>query len=141
MNVQVVGCSHHGTSIEMRERLAFSPEQTREALDHWRRVFPGVEAVLLSTCNRVEFFVATENTEPPTFEQIAQFLARFHDVDPTEVMEAIFHHSGEAAVEAAGAGPPFPEAAGSARPRASPIAIDASARSGAASRSIQRLAE
>ena len=81
MNVQVVGCSHHGTSIEMRERLAFSPEQTREALDHWRRVFPGVEAVLLSTCNRVEFFVATENTEPPTFEQIAQFLARFHGIE------------------------------------------------------------
>ncbi|MEE8451342.1 MAG: glutamyl-tRNA reductase [Thermoguttaceae bacterium] len=99
MNVQVVGCSHHGTSIEMRERLAFSPEQTREALDHWRRVFPGVEAVLLSTCNRVELFVATENAEPPTFEQIAQFLARFHDLDPTEVIEALFHHSGEAAVE------------------------------------------
>ena len=47
MLVQVVGCSHHGTSIAARERLAFSAEQTREALDQWRRVFPGVEAVLL----------------------------------------------------------------------------------------------
>ena len=45
MLVQVVGCSHHGTSITVRERLAFTSEQTREALDHWRRVFPGVEAV------------------------------------------------------------------------------------------------
>ena len=60
MLVQVVGCSHHGTSIAVRERLAFTPEQTREALDHWRRVFPGVEAVLLSTCNRVEIYAATE---------------------------------------------------------------------------------
>ena len=63
MLVQVVGCSHHGTSIALRERLAFSPEQTREALDHWRRVFPGVEAVLLSTCNRVEVYAATEQRD------------------------------------------------------------------------------
>ena len=42
MNVQVVGCSHHGTSIAIRERLAFGRDQTGEALDHWRRVFRNV---------------------------------------------------------------------------------------------------
>ena len=45
MLVEVVGCSHHGTSIALRERLAFTAERTREALDRWRRAFPGVEAV------------------------------------------------------------------------------------------------
>jgi glutamyl-tRNA reductase len=99
MLVQVVGCSHHGTSIAVRERLAFSPEQTREALDHWRRVFPGVEAVLLSTCNRVEIYAATERQPEPTLDQIATFLARFHGIDPAEVIEHLYQYSDEAAVQ------------------------------------------
>ncbi len=98
MNVQVVGCSHHDTSIAMRERLAFSPEQAREALDHWRRVFPRVEAVLLSTCNRVEIYTATENATVPGREQIANFLARFHELDPQQVVDHLFHQQGEDAV-------------------------------------------
>lgn len=99
MLVQVVGCSHHGTSIAVRERLAFTPEQTREALDHWRRVFRGVEAVLLSTCNRVEIYAATECETEPTLDQIAKFLARFHGLDPAEVIGHLYQHSDEAAVQ------------------------------------------
>ncbi len=98
MNVQVVGCSHHGTSISVRERLAFSPEQASEALDRWRRVFPKVEAVLLSTCNRVEVYAATENAAPPAREQVAAFLARFHELDPAEVSGYLYQHQGEGAV-------------------------------------------
>ena len=98
MLVQVVGCSHHGTSIAAREQLAFTPEQTREALDQWRRVFPGVEAVLLSTCNRVEIYAATERQPEPTLDQIANFLARFHGLDPAEVVEHLYQHGEEAAV-------------------------------------------
>src|SRR5437763_12527 len=89
---------HHDPSIAVRERLAFTPEQTREALDHWRRVFPGVEAVLLSTCNRVEIYAATERESEPTLDQIAKFLARFHGLDPTELIEHLYQHSDEAAV-------------------------------------------
>ena len=99
MLVQVVGCSHHGTSIALRERLAFSHEQVREALDHWRRVFPGVEAVLLSTCNRVEIYAATEHETEPGLDQIAGFLARFHGLDPAEVAEHLYQYSDEAAVQ------------------------------------------
>jgi glutamyl-tRNA reductase len=99
MLVQVVGCSHRGTSIAARERLAFSSEQTREALDQWRRVFPGVEAVLLSTCNRVEIYAATERESEPTLDQIANFLARFHGLDPGEVVDHLYQLSDEAAVQ------------------------------------------
>ena len=98
MLVQAVGCSHRGASIELRERLAFSAEQTREALDHWRRVFPGVEAVLLSTCNRVEIYAATENRPEPSLDQVATFLARFHGIEPAEVVDHLYRHTDEAAV-------------------------------------------
>jgi glutamyl-tRNA reductase len=99
MLVEVVGCSHHDTSIAVRERLAFTPEQAREALDQWRRVFPGVEAVLLSTCNRVEMYAATERESAPTLDQIANFLARFHNLDPAQVIEHLYQYSDESAVQ------------------------------------------
>jgi glutamyl-tRNA reductase len=98
MLMQVVGCSHHGTAIAMRERLAFSPDQAREALDHWRRVFPHVELVLLSTCNRVELYSATEQGCEPTFDQVAGFLARFHGLESQDVAEHLYRHCDEAAV-------------------------------------------
>ena len=60
MNFQLVGCSHHNASIELRERLAFNPTQAARALDLWRERFPAAEAVLLSTCNRVEVYSASE---------------------------------------------------------------------------------
>jgi glutamyl-tRNA reductase len=98
MLMQVIGCSHHGASIAVRERLAFSTEQAREALDHWRRVFPQVELVLLSTCNRVELYIATDKEKEPTFDQVAGFLARFHGLSPEDVAGQLYRHCDEAAV-------------------------------------------
>jgi len=96
--LQVVGCSHHNTAIEVREKLAFSPEQTREALDRWRRVFPQMEAVLLSTCNRVEIYTAAESGVEPTLEQAAAFLAEFHGIDEGLIIQCLYQHGDEAAV-------------------------------------------
>ena len=98
MNVQVVGCSHHSTPVDVRERLAFSLEQSRSALDVFRRQFPNAEAVLLSTCNRVELYTASENGHGPTPLEIAEFLARFHDVELEQIRPHLYDRSGEAAV-------------------------------------------
>jgi glutamyl-tRNA reductase len=98
MIVQVVGCSHHGTSISIREQLAFSSDQASEALDHWRRVFRKTEAVLLSTCNRVEIYAAGAAAGAPSSEQVAGFLARFHKLDPAAVTPHLYHYVGEEAV-------------------------------------------
>ena len=45
MSLKIVGCSHHRTSIEVRERLAFTPEQIPVALAEFRERFPDTEAV------------------------------------------------------------------------------------------------
>ena len=60
MKLQLVGCSHHTAPIEVRERLAFSREQIPVALRRLRDCFPQLEAVLLSTCNRVELYTAAD---------------------------------------------------------------------------------
>ena len=36
MKLQVVGCSHHTATVEVREQLAFNPDQARVALSRLR---------------------------------------------------------------------------------------------------------
>ncbi len=98
MNVQVVGCSHHNAPIAIRERLAFNSEQVASALERLRQEFVGLEAVLLSTCNRVELYLAAENGDLPTHEQVVGFLARFHGLEPGQIAEHLRQRSGEEAV-------------------------------------------
>jgi glutamyl-tRNA reductase len=99
MKLQMVGCSHHNSSLALRERLAFSPIQAGEALDRWRLRYPAAEAVLLSTCNRVEIYTAWDaGTGGPDHQQVAQFLAEFHGIDLGAIFDDLFQQSGEAAV-------------------------------------------
>jgi glutamyl-tRNA reductase len=98
MKVQVLGCSHHSAPVAVRERLAFSADQARSALGTLRREFPESEAVLLSTCNRVELYVASQNGGAPTVQQAVEFLARFHDLDPTQIVKCLYDRDGVEAV-------------------------------------------
>lgn len=99
MKLQVVGCSHHNASVAVREKLAFNSDQARTALHQLRERFPQSEAVLLSTCNRVEIYVAAEDpARCPSHHDVAAFLAEFHGLNPIEVFEELFERTGEDAV-------------------------------------------
>jgi len=96
MKLQMVGCSHHTAPVEVRERLAFSREQAAEALTRFRSRYPQAEAVLLSTCNRVELYFASEAAEAcPTHHDAVAFLAEFHGVEVEHVFSKLFEHTGE----------------------------------------------
>lgn len=99
MRVQVVGCTYRHASVDVRERLAFSPQQAADALVAWRQRFPDTEAVLLSTCNRVELYSAAEDAaRAPTREEIARFMAEFHGLRCEEVLDDLFERHGADAV-------------------------------------------
>ena len=66
--------NHRSAPLEVREQLAFSPAQVNCALAAWQDQTTGLEAVLLSTCNRTEFYVASPEDTLPTTEQLLQFL-------------------------------------------------------------------
>ena len=75
MAVAFVGGTHRTVPLALRERLAFSAEQAAEALVRFRERFPGREGVLLSTCNRVEFYAAGEQAAvppPPTSRLVSR---------------------------------------------------------------------
>ncbi len=99
MKLQMIGCSHHNSSVEVRERLAFSPQQTRDALAILRQRFPQSEAVLLSTCNRMELYSAAQDPEScPTHHDVVEFLAEFHDLNAVEIFDDLFERTGEDAI-------------------------------------------
>jgi glutamyl-tRNA reductase len=56
MALIVAGISHRGASVDVREQVAFSAAEAREALDALRRAGTR-EGVVLSTCNRTEFYL------------------------------------------------------------------------------------
>ncbi len=99
MKLQLVGCSHHSSSVTIRERLAFAPDQVIEALRRLQDRYPKTEVVLLSTCNRVELYVADiEPSKCPQHEEMINFLADFHGYDPAELVADLFALSDQEAV-------------------------------------------
>ena len=55
----VIGLSHHTSPVELRERFAFVEARIPEHLAELRASGVVGEAVILSTCNRVEIYAAT----------------------------------------------------------------------------------
>jgi len=60
-HVIVVGLSHHTAPVEVRERIALSPEAYAGALERLKASAEVKESVVLSTCNRTELFAVTES--------------------------------------------------------------------------------
>ncbi|HWZ59485.1 MAG TPA: glutamyl-tRNA reductase [Gemmatimonadaceae bacterium] len=63
MALIVAGMSHHTAPIDARERCAVDPQDVGAVLDAFRAASNAREAVLLSTCNRTEFYVVENDTE------------------------------------------------------------------------------
>ena len=61
MPLQILGLNHNTAPVEIREQVVFSGDDVARALASISEL-PGVdEAVLLSTCNRTEFYVTTHD--------------------------------------------------------------------------------
>jgi glutamyl-tRNA reductase len=81
MNVVVIGLSHHSSPVELRERFAFAETKVPDALKSLRESGIAGEAVILSTCNRVEIYVATALEPAQAFSELKQFLVTIHAYD------------------------------------------------------------
>ena len=63
MAVVVLGVSHHGAPVDVRERLSFAAKELVPALTRLRERAGISEGVLLSTCNRTELYVVEGGRE------------------------------------------------------------------------------
>lgn len=71
------GLTFEAVPVELREKVAFRDAQLPQALEEMKRVLGLNEAVLVSTCNRVEYFGATNQPEH-AIAAWPEFLRRFH---------------------------------------------------------------
>ncbi len=79
MHVFLLGVSHHTAPVDLRERLDFSSRDLGDAVRALADHAGAAEAVLLSTCNRSEVYVASERPEQIRAE-IVGFLSAYHDL-------------------------------------------------------------
>jgi len=87
MQLALVGLSHKTAPVEIRERLAFSNDALRSALTSLvdrRRVN---EAMILSTCNRVEVVA-----ESPDDRLIRDFICEFHQISHDSVSTHLYSY-------------------------------------------------
>ncbi len=91
MNIVVIGLSHHSSPVELRERFAFAEAKIPGALKSLRESGIAGEAVILSTCNRVEIYAATAFEPAKAFAELKQFLARWGETTGEPPLE---HDSG-----------------------------------------------
>lgn len=105
-----LGCRYRESTVAIREKLAFSQPQIREALTILKTRFPRLEVVILSTCNRVEIYAAREldpEEQTPAFPADAesggnvllQFWAEFCGLDPQKTADACFKMTGAEAIQ------------------------------------------
>lgn len=74
MKILLTGVNHKTAPVELREQLAISPERLSEATRALQE-FPGVrEAMILSTCNRVELLACHEASSPDLLGFLGSYL-------------------------------------------------------------------
>ncbi len=93
----LIGLNHKSASVDIRECLAFTDDDTRSALAKLRGMGIVDEAMLFSTCNRVELLIAAKESEPAV-GQAKQFLADFKQVALADFENALYLHRGDEAV-------------------------------------------
>ena len=59
MSLLVLGLSHHTAPVPVRERFALAEARVPASLQLMREAGIAEEAVILSTCNRVEIYAVT----------------------------------------------------------------------------------
>ncbi|XVS64087.1 glutamyl-tRNA reductase [Actinosynnema sp. CA-299493] len=98
MSVLVVGLSHRTTPVPVLERVAVADADRGKVLDQLLAAPSVSEAVLLSTCNRVEVYAVVE-TFHGGMNEVVEVLARQAGAEPADLFEHLYVHYSAAAVE------------------------------------------
>jgi glutamyl-tRNA reductase len=97
MRLLVTGVNHKTAPVEVRERLAFDQTALGEALRALMKRPGVVEAMILSTCNRVEVAAAVEEGCPGG-DTLEAFLAEARGFDRRRIEPHLYRHEGREAV-------------------------------------------
>lgn len=89
MHIAVVGLSHKTAPVEVREKLSIPEPQTESAIAHLAS-YPHIQEVaILSTCNRLEIYIVTPETEQG-IREVTQFLSEYSKLPVVSLRQHLF---------------------------------------------------
>lgn len=94
MSLFAVGINHKTAPLELREKLAFQPEQLPEALRDLQQQPYINEATILSTCNRTEIYCDASLQAKP-----CEWLAQHYALPYQQLTSSLYTYHDEAAVQ------------------------------------------
>ncbi|TVP89715.1 MAG: glutamyl-tRNA reductase [Pseudomonadaceae bacterium] len=95
MGFLAIGINHKTAAVDVRERVAFSPEQLAEALQRMRVDTATQEVAILSTCNRTEIYCSQD---APDAERVLRWLADYHGLPAEQLTGSSYQYQESAAV-------------------------------------------
>jgi glutamyl-tRNA reductase len=100
MNLIALGINHNSAALEVRERVAFAPEQVGEALSDVCQQANVEEVVILSTCNRTELYaiVSEGAVLSEKAAQLIDWMANYHHLTAQELHHCAYHHEADNAL-------------------------------------------
>jgi glutamyl-tRNA reductase len=98
MHLLLLGVSHKTAPVDVRERLDFSSRDLGAAVEALATRPSAAESVVLSTCNRSEVYVASENPARAR-DEIVDFLSHYHSLPPDSFMPHLFSLGDDAAAK------------------------------------------
>ncbi len=102
MSLLAFGVNHKTAPVEIREKVAFAPDQLSGALHDLVERDGLREAAILSTCNRTELYCGTEEDGADTPEHyrkvLLQWFCSYHGLDIEQVKPYIYLYPDQSAV-------------------------------------------
>src|SRR5699024_12772909 len=94
MHILSAGVHYEKTPIEIRVKIVFPADTSGEAMKELTTFSHIHESVILSTCNRIEIYVSTDDVEEG-FEAIEQFISEKFSMDVTAFKPYLTYSSDE----------------------------------------------
>ncbi len=88
----LLGWNFRGADASVRERIAFSADEVKEALGRIRGQGLASEGVIVATCHRSEIYALAEGEG--AHERIAEVISRWRGLDREKVVRASFYREG-----------------------------------------------
>ncbi|MGB1238600.1 MAG: glutamyl-tRNA reductase [Pseudomonadales bacterium] len=95
MTLFALGINHKTASVDVRERVAFTPAVMERALVEACEAAQLSEIGILSTCNRTEFYYCAEREQD---DKVLQWVAEFQGISHAELNQSIYHYAEHDAV-------------------------------------------
>lgn len=93
MGLFALGINHTTASVDLREKVAFTPERLVTALHEACVACQLNDLVILSTCNRTELYAMTEQPD-----KLLGWLAHSNGLSPDNLLQHVYQFDNEAAV-------------------------------------------